>query len=252
MGFNVKHGSIGTVTKLAELSGKAQFGQKQQALALDIAMQLQGQKQQAEMAEFNMMMQMESQKAQMQWEFQKIQMRQQNDFTMSETLRMQAIEEEHRKQMQKQAEFEAAIRAIDNAEILSPAEKETMKTNTSMKFNVGPYAPQIPEKMDGMKQAAQEMKMQRGLEDDLMYYQDIINSFSDSKDMNWIPFSGGRGENNYVRKDADGEWQPATEQDILTLDYAQKRAGQLLNQLRYAGGMPTGAASGAGMPHPEL
>ena len=234
------------------MTGKAQYGQKQQRLALDIAMQLQGQKQQAEMAEFNMMMQIESQKAQMQWEFQKIQMKQQNDFAMTENLRMQEMEAEHRKETQKQAEFEAAIKAIDNAEILSPAEKETMKTNTAMKFNVGPYAPQVPEQMDGMKQAAQAMKMQRGLEDDLMYYQDIINTFSDSKDMNWIPFSGGRGEYDMVRKDADGEYQQATEQDMLMYDYATKRAGQLLNQLRYAGGMPTGAASGAGMPHPEL
>lgn len=245
MGFRVKHGDMETVTKLAILTGEAIQGEKQQRLALDIAMRLQQQKQAQEMAEFNTMMQIESQKAQMQWQFQSQMLRQQNDFEMSEKLRMQEIEQQYLKDQRKTAEFEAAIKAIDDSEILSDADKDRMRTNTSMKFNMGPYAPQIQEQQKPFS-LSESLKAQRMLEEDVDHYMNILAKYSETKDISWMPFSRGAGEGGLVVQDDEGEWHAASVQEKNIYDYAQMQLAQKMQQMQLTGSGPGSMAGGPG------
>lgn len=244
MGFRVKHGDMENVTKLAKLTGEAVQGEKQQRLALDIAMRLQQQKQRQEMAEFNVMMQMEAQKAQMQWNYQSQLLRQQHAFEMSEKLRMQSIEQQYLKDQRKQAEYDAAIKAINNAEILSETDKERMRLNTSMKFNRGPSAPQVADQKPFS--LSESLKAQRMLEEDVDHYMNILAKYSETKDISYMPFSRGAGAGGLVVQDEEGNWHPATEQDKAIHDYAQMQLANKLQQMQLTGSGPGNLQGGPG------
>lgn len=234
MAFRIKHGGIESVIKLAQLAGAAKAGQQQQAVALDIAMNLRRERMSVEMVEYQQELQQENRKQQMAWELQKRQLAQQNDFQMMEQLRMQKMQDEYSKQQRKEQEFDAVMKSIEDSETLAEDEKERFRINAEAKHRMGPSAPQIqaPKGID-------PMKLQRGMEDDLMYYQEIVDRYSETKDIKpWWP-GEGRGPTGLAKKVVEGKnvrWEQATEQDKAIYEYAQVQLALKLQQLRGAQG----------------
>ena len=244
MAFRIKHGNIESVIKLASLAGEAQFQRRQEAVAVDIAKSLYAERSRMAMAKFQADVQQQATKERMAWEYKKIQMSQENDFMMMEQLRMQRKQDEYNKQQNKEREFDAVIKAIDDSDWVTDKQKEEFKINAEAKHRMGAYAPQIREQkgmtpMDMLKFQEAGLKSQRNLEDDLMHHQGIVNSY---RDAGWR----GGGVDNLEFVDDKGNTRPATEQDKLMLGYAKQRAREILLQLRgglggSAGADPTGA-----------
>ncbi|KKL62483.1 hypothetical protein LCGC14_2184740 [marine sediment metagenome] len=233
MGFNIKHGGIESIIKLAQLTGEARAGQEQQRVALDIAMNLRRERMNVEMVEYQQELQQEAKRQSMAWELQKIQLSQQNDFQIREQLRMQEMQDEYNKQQRKEQEFDAVIKAIDDSDTITDDEKERFKLNAEAKHRMGPSAPQIKE-----PKGIDPMKMQRGMEDDLMYYQEIVNQYSETEDISWMPGSLGLGPTGLAKKVVVGKkvtWEQATEQDKAIYQYAQTQLAMKIQQLRGAG-----------------
>ncbi len=235
---------MSTLAGLASLAGEAEAGARVSEQLAAASSRLQEIRSREEFALVSNAMQQQARTEQMQWEYSKIQLSQQNDFEVREMLRMQGIQAEAVKRQRKQDEYDTLIEAIDANETVSDEEKEKFKLNAQSKFSLGAYAPTIQREADGMKQAQGVMKMQRDMENDLVFYQDIINKFSTTEDLNWIPFSGGRGVHDLARQDDAGNWRPATDQDKAMLDYARMQMALKMQQLIGAGGGTTGGGPG--------
>jgi len=220
MAFRVKHGSVDTIAKLGALAGEAQFDQKKQMVALDIASKLRSEQQRVELAEFSVQAQQENAKFQQQWEYEKIKIAQQNDFQMQEQIRMREIEDRFVKDQRNMAEFEAVNKSIDQSDIIGDTEKEKMKLETAMRFNMGQFAPELPKTPGG----AEVMKARRGVEDDIVYYQSVLDKYRDD------PWWGG-GEYDLMVKDAEGNERKASIQDKMIRDYAKSQLAYSLQML---------------------
>ncbi|KKN66028.1 hypothetical protein LCGC14_0475060 [marine sediment metagenome] len=241
MGFRIKHGGIDSIIRLAQIAGAAQDQRRQQAIAVDIAKSLYAEQSRMAVAKFQADAQQEAMKQRYAWEFQKIQMSQENDFLMTEQLRMQEKQDEYNKQSLKEQEFETTMKAIDDADWITDKQKEQFKINAEAKHRMGPGAPQIREQkgmtpMDMMKLQKSAEDSRRDLERDLKHHQEVIDSFSETEG-DFYPVWGIRGK-GMARKNKEGEWVLASAQDKMALGYSERRIQEILKELGEGSGDP--------------
>lgn len=143
MAFKIKHGDPGAIAELGILAGKAQKRQREEAQAFEVAMRIQDIQSRIKVARFDAQLRAEAQKRDMAFELQKIQINKQNTFAMQEELRIQKMQAESDKQAQKEREYEALLKSIDDDDRVSEEQKARFRLNVEAKFRMGPSAPQI-------------------------------------------------------------------------------------------------------------
>jgi hypothetical protein len=236
VGFTIKHGDLSAIAQLGALAGKAQKRQREEAMAFEAAMQMQEIRSRIKMARFRAQLGQESEKRQMAFELQKMQIAKQNTFAMQEELRMQKMQDEADKRKRDEQKSEALHQAIDDDDRLSEEEKSRLHFNVQSRTAFGAGAPQMA--VPKVPAATDPMKMKRGLEDDMLYFQDIINSYSENQD---LPGWGG-GVAPLAKYDKDKEeWVAASDQERQIYEYAKEQAGANLQQLKMMTGQPQGA-----------
>jgi hypothetical protein len=249
MGFDIKHGTMKSITELSKLAGEAKKGIRSQQLLLGISQDIERQSQQFAMAEFNALMQMESQKRNIEWQHESRLMAQQNDFAIKQEIYRMEQQRQYAEDVKKEQEYKRVIEQIDKAieqgKITSDV-GETMKINATAKHGMGPQAPQayMPKQAD----AGAGGKVMRQTEDDLMHYQDIINSFGENENIPGI----GQGVVDLAKLDDEGNvMREATEQEKAIYQYAQMRSAQNIAALNPMGGaapkVDTGVADPLGI-----
>lgn len=148
MGIRVQHGDMSGLARSAERAAQAKIATRMQEQTLRYAAQIQSQKNAIRMVEVRMEAQFQSDVRQQEFELNKINIRQQNDFMKAEDIRVQRMQagEDNRmreeqmvqaKQMQKQSEYDLRIKAIGDSEVLSDSEKDRAKFNEYNKFQGG-------------------------------------------------------------------------------------------------------------------
>lgn len=150
MGIEVKHGDPGAMGELAILAGEAEAGKRQEKMAYDVATQLRNQAHQVRLEEARVEANLQAREQQFLFDNQKIQMAQENDFMVSEEIRMNNKREEALKLDRKKNEYEASVTAVEEAETLSQEEKERMKLNLQIKYGMGAGAPQFDVEEDAL------------------------------------------------------------------------------------------------------
>jgi hypothetical protein len=103
-----------------------------------------------------------------------------------------------------------------------------------MVHGMGPQAPQqyLPKPSD----AGQGGEVLRQVEDDLNYYQQILNGFQQNKDLNPGAFSFADVAEVAKYDEQEEKWRTATAQEKAIYEHAKSRSAQLIQMIRPTGG----------------
>lgn len=134
MGFEFKHGNVSQAVALGQAAGAGERRRTQEANALRFAMQVKAQQHAIKMAEMRMDMSFQSAVRQQEFDLNKINIRQENDFMMSEKVRMDRVQFEEGKRMHEEqvraakveaekTEYEATVKFINSQDNHSESEK---------------------------------------------------------------------------------------------------------------------------------
>ncbi|MHA2063294.1 MAG: hypothetical protein ACXABY_02815 [Candidatus Thorarchaeota archaeon] len=137
------HENVAAQFGLAELAGIAEARQIKDQQAFQLARDFQQKQDRMELAIFNEELKKNSVAQQMQWEYDKLQISQQNRFELEEQIRSIEALEEAKDRMRKKAEYEALTKAINESEILDDTEKGRFLMNAQSRFTFGSGAPRL-------------------------------------------------------------------------------------------------------------
>lgn len=148
MGIRIKHGQVSTYAQLGVLAGRAtaereaverQAAMDRQVLQIQAqrASQERTQAHQIEMREFDAYMDNIRYQSAEAWELEKMELHSRHDFEMAEAKREMDFQSQMQREQRQQQEMDTKIKAINEAEHLSPAERE----NAILKVQTGVTIP---------------------------------------------------------------------------------------------------------------
>lgn len=146
MAFKFQHGDVIQAVELGRAAGAGERRRRKEAEALRFAEQLQNQRNAIRMAELRIEAQFQRDVRSQEFELEKVNIQNQNNFMMREKLRMDKIQLEAIKEEKRQAGLEMMIQATEeqrDAGFLSEAEAGRHILNLRAKHEMGPSGPTI-------------------------------------------------------------------------------------------------------------
>ena len=116
--------------KLATLAGQAEAGRRQQQMAVEVAERTRSREHELATMQMRAEYEIEGERRSHEWELEKAEIASRNDFM-----------EEERKRLTKHQEYDAAMKAIDKADNLTPKEKSDFKLQYELRERTG-FAPE--------------------------------------------------------------------------------------------------------------